>query len=56
MAGKDQIMSVSITLTVAGEAAPQLKERIRQEAMGRGMSISEFIVMAIAEFLRKEKQ
>lgn len=49
-------MSVSLSFTISGPEAAKLRERIREEALGRGMSISEFIVMAIAEFLRKEKQ
>ena len=49
-------MSVSITFTVAGEAAPQLKERIKEEATKKGMSVSEYIVWALAEHLRRQDQ
>jgi 6,7-dimethyl-8-ribityllumazine synthase len=48
-------MSVSITFTVAGgKEAAQLKERIRQEATDKGQSMSEWIVDAIAEHLRRQ--
>ena len=48
-------MSTSITFTVAGPEAEKLKERIRAEAFQRGLSMSEWIVEAIADYLRKEQ-
>ena len=45
-------MSVTITFTVAGFEAPKLKERIREEAIARGVSVSEWITDAIVEYLR----
>ena len=47
-------MSVSLTFTIGGSQAEALKEKIRAEAMSRGMSMSEFITEAVAEALRKE--
>ena len=46
-------MSASITFTIPGaEEARKFKERIRKEAMDRGISISEYVVEAIAEYMR----
>ena len=46
-------MSVSLTVTIAGrEEASKFKEKIKEEAMKQGMSISEFVVGCIAEYLR----
>jgi hypothetical protein len=47
-------MSVSLTLSIAGADAAKLKKRITEEAMRQGMSISEYVVMCVAEHLRKE--
>lgn len=49
-------MSTSITFTIRGQQeAEAFKQRIRDEATKRGLSISEFVVEAIAEYLRNEK-
>ena len=45
-------MSTSITFSVAGAQAEALKEKIREEAMKQGLSMSEFIVMCVAEYMR----
>lgn len=47
-------MSVSVTFTVAGQQAAELKERIRKEATAQGISVSEWITNACAEQLRKQ--
>jgi len=48
-------MSVSVTFTIpGGEEAAKFKEKIREEATKRGQAMSELIVEAIAEFLRKQ--
>ena len=49
-------MSVSLTLSIAGPDAAKLKQRIAKEATDQGLSISEWVVQAIAEYLRKEKE
>lgn len=48
-------MSVSVTFTVAGAQASALKERIKKEATERGISVSEWITEACAEYLRHQK-
>jgi predicted HicB family RNase H-like nuclease len=47
-------MSTSLTFTISGPESAQLKERIRQEATEKGVSISEWITEAIVEYLRKK--
>lgn len=47
-------MSVSVTFTVAGAQAAALKERIKKEATDRGISVSEWITEACAEYLRSQ--
>lgn len=49
-------MSVSLTLSIAGEDAAKLKARIYETAIKSGMSISEWMVQAAVEKLRKEKE
>ena len=49
-------MSVSLTLSIAGPDAIKLKNRIFEEATKEGLSISEWVVRACAEFLRKGKK
>ena len=48
-------MSVSLTISIAGPSAAQLKERIAKEAVKNGMSISEFVVMCVAHYLRQNR-
>ena len=45
-------MSTSITFSVAGAQADALKEKIREEATRAGLSMSEWLVEAVAEKLR----
>ena len=45
-------MSTSITFTIAGQEAEKLKSLIREKATQEGMSVSEWIVQACAEYLR----
>lgn len=47
-------MSVPISFTIPGPDAAKLKERIREESMRRGISMSEWLVEAIAEYLRSQ--
>ena len=49
-------MSISVTFSIPGKQAPEFKERIRQEARKRGMTISEFVIEALAEFLRNHHE
>ena len=49
-------MSVSLTLSIAGPEAAKLKNRIYEEATQEGLSISEWMIRAAAEYLRKEKE
>ena len=46
-------MSVPLSITIPGPDAAKLKERIQKEAQGQGLSISEWVVEAIAEKLRR---
>lgn len=45
-------MSASITFTVGGQDAMKFKEKIRDISTREGMSMSEWIVEAIAEKMR----
>lgn len=47
-------MSVAVSFTIPGEDALKLKKRIQEEALRRGLSMSEWITEAIAEYLRRE--
>ena len=49
-------MSVSLTLSIAGPDAAALKARIVKEALKNGMSVSEFVVMAVAQYLRENRE
>ena len=49
-------MSVSLTISIAGPDAARLKQLIFEDATKEGLSISEWIVRAAAEYLRKEKE
>lgn len=46
-------MSVSVTFTIAGKQALEFKERMQHEALIRGLSMSEWLVEAAAEYIRK---
>lgn len=46
-------MSVPLSVTIAGAQAAEFKEKVRQEALNRGMSMSELVVEALADYLRK---
>lgn len=48
-------MSVQASFTISGDPkkALQFKERVQTEATARGLSFSELVVEAIAEYLRK---
>lgn len=48
-------MSSPLTITIAGPQAAAFKQKIREEATRRGLSISEMVVEAVAEFFRKEQ-
>lgn len=48
-------MSVSVTFTIPGrEDAAAFKARLNEEAMKRGMSLSEWLVEVIADHLRNQ--
>lgn len=47
----ESILSISCTFTIAGEEAGKFKERIRQEALNQGLSMSEYIVKAVKAYL-----
>jgi hypothetical protein len=47
-------MSKNLTISVGGENAEKLIQRIREEAIKKGLSMSEYIVEAIIERLRNE--
>lgn len=47
-------MAVTITFSIPGTDAPKFKKRIQDESLKRGLSVSEFLVEAVAEFLRSE--
>ena len=49
-------MSVPLVVTIAGAEAEKFKERIRQEAFKLGMSVSEYVVMAVAEYIRSHRE
>jgi hypothetical protein len=42
----------SITFSIAGKEGPLLKKRIEEEALKRGLSVSEFVVEAVVDYLR----
>jgi len=44
-------MSASLSFTISGPQAEELKERIRSEALRRGQSMSELITEAVSEYL-----
>ena len=48
-------MSVSLTLSIAGENAAKLKERIVKEALKNGMSVSEWVIMTVVQYLRENR-
>lgn len=47
-------MSSTVTFSIPGAESEKLKERIRREAIEQGLSMSEWIVNACAEALRKK--
>jgi len=47
-------MSTSVTFTIAGPDAAKLKQRIQDEALIQGLSMSEWITNAVAEYLRNQ--
>ncbi len=48
-------MSASVTFTIAGgDEAEAFKRKIREEALKKGVSVSEYITEAIAEYLRSQ--
>jgi len=50
-------MSTSLTFTIAGgEEAEAFKEKIRAEATAKGLSMSELIVDALADYFRKQNE
>jgi len=51
-------MSVPLSITIAGrkEEAMALREKIKELALKQGKSISEFVVDAIVEHLRRTQQ
>lgn len=49
-------MSKNLTISVGGENADKLIERIRSEAMKKGQSMSEWVVTAIVEQLRNQSE
>ena len=50
-----EAMSVSVTFTIPGrEDAAAFKARLNEEAMKRGMSLSEWLVEVIADHLRNQ--
>ncbi len=48
-------MSVNLSFTIPGKEAPEFKKMLRQKATEKGMSMSELIVEAVAEYLRNNK-
>jgi len=49
-------MSVSITFTIPGPQAPDFKAKIKEASAGQGMSMSEYIVEAVAEYMRSHHE
>jgi hypothetical protein len=49
--GEESLMA-SITFSIGGQEGPLLKKKIKEEALKRGLSVSEFCVEALAEYLR----
>ena len=47
-------MAVPLNLTIAGPDAAAFKRKIQAEALKRGLSVSEYVVDAIAEAMRRE--
>jgi hypothetical protein len=45
-------MSVNVNFTIAGPEANKLRDRIREEAKSKGVSLSEFITEAVVYYLR----
>ncbi len=48
-------MSVNLSFTIPGKEAAKFKKMLKQTAIEKGMSLSEMIVEAIAEYLRNNK-
>lgn len=42
----------SITFSIPGPEAPQLKKKIQDEALKRGLSVSEYVVECVAAYMR----
>lgn len=49
-------MSVCVSFTIPGQDASKLKEKIQHVALQQGQSMSEFIVEAVVEAIRKLKK
>ena len=47
-------MSVSVTFTVAGPDAQKFKDILQSRATADGMSMSEWITQALADYLRRQ--
>jgi len=48
-------VSRSLTFTIPGDAeAEAFKKKIRDEALARGISMSEYVVEALAAYMRKK--
>lgn len=48
-------MSIPLNITIPGKQAQAFKDRIKEEAVRQGISVSEYVVEAIAEYLRNHQ-
>ncbi len=49
-------MSTPLTISIPGKLAAEFKQRIKEEATAEGISISEWVVDACAEKLRRKNE